>query len=84
MIVLQYSHYHAIELPLLLRSQSRHSLPRRIVTVTVGASRALVESGGLPTQVPQTVVAVVGCEPPFGYETRLTLFSAANSQKALS
>ena len=70
-IVLRYSHYHAIELRLLLKSQSRHCLPKRIVTVTVGANRALVESGGLPTQVPQTVVAVVGCEPPFGYETSI-------------
>ena len=36
------------------------------MTVTMGAKRALAETGGVPTQLPQTVVAVVGCEPRLG------------------
>ena len=63
---------------LLLKPEFRHCLPRRIVTVTVGASGALVESGGLPTQVPQTVVAVVGCELRLGTRPHLRFFQFAN------
>ena len=67
-----------------LELRFRHRAPRRVVTVTTGAKRALAETGGVPTQLPQTVVAVVGCEPRLGTRPAPAVLPAFSSTMPLT